>query len=56
MYGCGGLDNRYGEPASFTGSRRVTKSDDVAARLDYYSSHRVGREAGLRKSRLIEAS
>jgi len=54
-YWCGWLDSRYGEPACFTGNRRLAKWDDAADRLDYYRGHRAGREARLRKSRLVEA-
>ena len=55
-YWCGWLDSRYGEPACFTENHRLAKWEDPSDRLDYYRGHRAGREARLRKSRLLEAS
>ena len=55
-YWCGWLDSRYGKPACFTGNWRLAKWDDPSDRLDYYRGHRAGREARLRRTRLIEAS
>jgi ribosomal protein L37AE/L43A len=55
-YWCGWLDSRYGKPACFTGNRQLSKWDAPSDRLDYYRGHRAGREARLRRTRLIEAS
>jgi ribosomal protein L37AE/L43A len=55
-YWCGWLDSRYGKPACFTDNWRLAKWDDPSDRLDYYRGHRAGREARLRRTRLIEAS
>ena len=55
-YWCGWLDSRYGESACFTGNRRLAKWENPSDRLEYYRGHRAGREARLRKGRLIEAS
>ncbi len=55
-YWCGWLDSRYGEPACFTENHRLAKWEDPSDRLDYYRGHRAGREARLRKGRLLEAS
>ena len=55
-YWCGWLDSRYGKPACFTGNRQLAKWDAPSDRLDYYRGHRAGREARLRRTRLIEAS
>ena len=55
-YWCGWLDSRYGKLACFTGNRQLSKWDAPSDRLDYYRDHRAGREARLRRTRLIEAS
>ncbi len=55
-YWCGWLDSRYGKPACFTGNWQLAKWDAPSDRLDNYRGHRAGREARLRRTRLIEAS
>jgi NAD(P)-dependent dehydrogenase (short-subunit alcohol dehydrogenase family) len=47
-YWCGWLDSRYGEPACFTGNRRLAKWENPSDRLEYYRGHRAGREAAAK--------
>jgi hypothetical protein len=53
-YWCSWLDSRYGEPACFTGNRRLARWENSSERLEYYRGHRAGHESRLRKGRLFE--
>ena len=46
-YWAGWVDGRFGEKESFVDNPNLARLEDPYDRLDYYSDHRAGREAGL---------